>query len=191
MVGLSLGKMGKYRNWCFTSFMVDLKYDVEKVEYIIYQQEKCKNGKKHWQGYVEFRNQKRMSEVKLVFGDDTIHVEPRHGTQEQAIDYCKKSESKIGDCVTYGKPKRQGNRSDLDSIYDAIESGMTAKEILREFRGHGMRYITQIIKCLEIEYECAPIDMLIKGQRLLVVHNLDASEVGGNTDPPTSDDIED
>lgn len=43
----------------------------------------------HWQGYIEFKNgRKRLSAVKKVLPG--YHLEPRRGTQQQAIDYCKK-----------------------------------------------------------------------------------------------------
>lgn len=51
------------------------------------------------------------------------HIEGRRGTQIQAIDYCKKDACYI----SHGKPKIQGQRTDLDRIRGiAHEDGMRA-----------------------------------------------------------------
>jgi len=180
---------GKYRNWCFTSYSNEKPiFDDGVMLYLCFQKETCPTSKKeHFQGYVEFKAQKRLGEVKKVFKDDKIHVEARHGTQEQAIAYCKKKESAVlNSFEEFGTPKRQGNRSDLDSIYDAIESGMTQKEILGEFRGHALRYIGMISKGAKIVNDLDLVDQAILFKREM--NNLsNASEVEGNTEPSTSE----
>lgn len=177
---------GKYRNWCFTAYSDSVEYDTKGIQFMVYQREVCPETKKeHWQGYVEFKGQKRMGEVKKVFNDNTIHLEARYGTQKQAIDYCMKSDSRKEGCkpISYGKPKNQGNRSDLDSLWDAIESGMTQREILLEHQGKALKYINMIYKGAKVFHECCSLDSFIKSNR-------NASEVGGNTEPPTDlDDI--
>lgn len=164
------GNRSKYRNWCFTAY-IPPKKDIE-CSYIIYQKEICPSTEKvHWQGYVEFKNQKRMSEVKKAFDDNTLHLECRHGTQEQAIEYCKKKESNAGeDPIEFGTPKRQGNRSDLQSIYESIESGATTKEILSEFGGHALRYIVNIQRGVAVVNGYDPIDRQILENRRIAEH---------------------
>lgn len=141
--------VGKHRNFCFTAWEVPT-FLGDKMDYMIYQHEKCPTtGKSHYQGYVECKVELRYNEARKLLPKDSW-VQCRHGTQEQAIVYCKKIESAVGKPIEYGKPKRQGNRTDLDSIFDCIQSGMTKKEILMEFRGHGMRYVSHISKTMEI-----------------------------------------
>lgn len=195
-------KDGKYRNWCFTSYIEPIKN--VNCSYICYQKEECPKTKKiHWQGYIEFDNVKRLNEVKKVLNDNTVHLESRKGNQSQAIDYCKKLQSKVGDFYEEGTPKRQGNRSDLDSIYEAIDSGCTCKEILGDFKGSALRFIGCIQKALEVQHGLYAVDKYIMSQRhvesasssegigselnILRIPSSSpiASEVEGNTTPPT------
>lgn len=104
----------KNRNYCFTAFKKP-EPTFEKIQYMIYGEEKCPDtGRLHYQGYVEFDNALRMGAVKTIFNDDTLHLEKRRGTQEQAIEYCKKD----GVYVEHGFPTRQGRRTDLKKIID-------------------------------------------------------------------------
>jgi hypothetical protein len=190
----------KNRNWCFTAY-TEPKIDTKNVEYYVYKPELCPKTKKlHYQGYIEFDVQKRMNEVKIVFNDNTLHVEIRHGTQKQAIDYCKKEETKAGEIVEWGKPKRQGSRSDLDAIWEAIDDGHTSLEILREFKGHALKHINMIEKGMKSRWGCIGIDAMAVYDRRnneenpLYDPNFDptknASKVGGNTEPPTVEEVD-
>ena len=177
---------GKYRNWCFTAWDKP-KVEHEKITYCIFQEEIAPDTKKlHFQGYLELNCQMRLSEIKKLLGDEKIHFEPRYGSQQQAIDYCQKKESQVSEPVIIGKPKSQGSRSDLDTIWEAIESGMTGREILKEFGGKALRVIHMITKGLEFEHKCSPIDKIILMQRELQIKKSEnASEVVGNTEPTT------
>ena len=99
------------------------------VSYIIYQEEVCpETGLLHLQGYIEL---KKVLDVpgpveKLVFfGNKKIHLELRKGTQEEAIEYCKKEASRapLGEQFEWGIPKicHQGQRSDLGDMNIEIE----------------------------------------------------------------------
>jgi len=87
--------------WCFTinnpspSSMKD--FEPDSYEYLVYGREKAPGtGTEHLQGYVVFKDRKRMSECKKVSG--TAHWEPAKGTPLQASTYCKKD----GDFVEEG-----------------------------------------------------------------------------------------
>ena len=89
--------MTEFKNICFTSFNIELNWEQldiqqidkkQQIKYIIYQGELCKDGKKHIQGFLQFHKKKRMSAIKKLFNDNTLHIEPMRGTPEQARHYC-------------------------------------------------------------------------------------------------------
>lgn len=78
-----------HREWIFTAWE-EPTFSEDTMKYIIYGKEKCPTTDKlHYQGFVAFKKQKRLKGVKKILGDQT-HIEPRRGTAEQAINYCKK-----------------------------------------------------------------------------------------------------
>ncbi|AXQ66165.1 MAG: putative viral replication protein [Cressdnaviricota sp.] len=65
------------------------------ARYWILQKEKCPtSGRHHIQGYIEFLSPVRFSVIQKFFGEK-CHCEPRKGTQEEAIKYCMKEESRL------------------------------------------------------------------------------------------------
>lgn len=180
----------KCRNWCFTLFRdpdEGLFFDTDKMGYYIYQKEKCPStGRAHWQGYVEFKNVMRRSECQRALGEEKCHADPRKGNQKQAIEYCCKIDTRDGKTVEWGKPKQQGNRSDLDSIWEWIQNGATKLEILNEFGGNAMRMLHMINKAQEAVWELDVMDKyIIERRETLLLKKLEnASEVVGNTEPP-------
>lgn len=120
--------MSRVRNWCFTSFEL-LNWEAligEKCTYIIVGVEVCPKTKKtHYQGYAEFSDKMVMSGIKKLFGSQTIHLEGRRGSQEQAIAYCKKD----GDFEEFGELKKQGARTDMEHVRNMIKDGFSNSEI--------------------------------------------------------------
>lgn len=155
----------RFPNWCFTSYR-DPDPIYEKIQYMVYQKEMCPSTKReHWQGYVEFKEKVSMKTIKRIFDDETLHLEVRKGNQKQAIDYCTKKDTRISDPVHYGMVKNQGHRKDLDEIYDDIEEGMTAREILVRHKGNGLRHINLIKKGLMVFHNLDMVDKHILQQR--------------------------
>jgi len=99
--------------------------DTMKCQYKVFQLERGeKEGTDHYQGYVVFESNKRMSAVAKML--KRAHLEPRLGTHEQARAYCMKVESRISGPFETGKyvpGPGQGTRSDLSSIKKMIERG--------------------------------------------------------------------
>lgn len=105
------------------------------VTYMIYQEETCPDtGLRHLQGYAEFRKPMRLPkqvEDLVFYGERTMHIELRRGTQNEAIDYCRKEDSRVvgGKRLVYGTPRRvhQGMRTDLAemlvSLQDELQQG--------------------------------------------------------------------
>lgn len=99
------GGAGRYRNWCWTlAIPEDLADDAvvgsafertllvqlgAGLDYLCYGIERGESGYRHLQGYAEFSSALRMPQVKRVLGHASVHLEGRHGTQQQAIDYTK------------------------------------------------------------------------------------------------------
>lgn len=96
--------------WTFTSFQEEAPQLHEKMKCMIYQREKCpKTGKLHWQGACRFnrRNGVAFSTAKKCL-PLYAHIEPSRGTWQQNVEYCSKSESRIGDPVFLGLPPSFG-----------------------------------------------------------------------------------
>lgn len=122
------------RNYCFTSFSESEPKFTEGMRYLIYQKEQCPHsGKLHWQGYVELHNKLTMNGVKTLFNDNTIHLEIRRGTREQARAYCMKPDSQCTPPVEHGdwKAGGRGSRTDLHKLVSDIENGSTDYELLK------------------------------------------------------------
>lgn len=155
----------RYRNWCFTTY-IKPEPDTKDIGFMVYQKERCPTtAREHFQGYVEFKSAKRINGVKQIFSNCGIHLEHRLGSQQQAIDYCTKLDTQVAKPVFFGIRKNQGHRRDLDEIYDDIEEGMTAKEILKRHRGNGLRHINLIRRGLQVFHDLDVIDKEILSRR--------------------------
>lgn len=128
------------REWCFTAYKKP-PTEWKDIQYIIYQKESCpKTDKIHWQGYIELKNPITLLSVKKLFNDNTIHVEARKGTRDQARDYCRKTGG--SELFEWGdwRENSQGTRNDLKSLYDIVKSGGTDGDIAERMPGHFIRY---------------------------------------------------
>lgn len=142
----------RYRNICFTlnNYTEDEIQVLEAadVQYMIYGKEVAPTtGTPHLQGYVELKTQQRIKGVKKLLGTDRMYIEERMGTQQQAIDYCKKS----GDYYERGQIKVQGNRKDIDNVVKAVKSGMTKEEVLNQFPSEAKKYMRFIDSLYQYE----------------------------------------
>ncbi|AXH73075.1 MAG: putative viral replication protein [Capamivirus cipi] len=128
------------KNFCFTWYDVnkfdaffDKDLDRLGIQYIVMGREfGGRNGKEHLQGYCELKKAKRFTTIKnMIFEDKKVHIEERMGSQEQAIDYCKKD----GDWREWGTPfvSKQGQRTDWMAIRDRIMQGASEFDIMMEF----------------------------------------------------------
>lgn len=150
----------RFRNFVFTSFKDTDRWEnfiedayrgnpgcgdgmfIGKIKYICAQLECCPTtGKYHIQGYCELVDQMRLAGIKKVFRDKALHVEKRQGTQEQAIAYCSKEDTRV--CprrIELGEKCSPGKRSDLEGIYDMIKEGTTIADIIERYPSSYMRY---------------------------------------------------
>lgn len=93
--------------------------------YIILGKEVGESGTPHIQGYAELKFRKTFKSLKALI--PRAHIEPRRGSQQEAIDYCKKE----GVYEHFGSPRRQGNRTDLSTIRSVIDGGGCVRDIFK------------------------------------------------------------
>uniref|UniRef100_UPI004048B910 hypothetical protein n=1 Tax=Polynucleobacter sp. TaxID=2029855 RepID=UPI004048B910 len=137
-------------NWCFTWNNPGERrpvFIVAKMLYLVYQIEIGENGTEHVQGYVEFKEKKRMSEAqRMITGDHETkpHMEARKGTGEEASDYCKKLDTrKPGETWhEFGERKisQAGRRNDLKEFKDEVLSGKRKRDLFDDHYGTICRY---------------------------------------------------
>ncbi len=150
------------RNFCFTSFNVGgctnaIQSPLQKgIKYVIGGLEICpESGRNHVQGYVEFADGKTLSAVKQIFGDDTLHLEPRRGTPREAADYCRKD-----GCILfeYGTLSSPGRRSDLEKVREFIADGKSMEYVVQNCSSYqGIKGAEKILLYCEPPRDFPPV----------------------------------
>ena len=128
------------RNWCFT-LNNPTSNDTPQGwgSYCIWQLEKGEDtGTPHLQGYVEFDKVVRLSALKKL--SPTAHWEPRMGSQEDAIKYVTKEETKVDGPWSSGTLKHAGRRTDIHQMAEDIVKNK------RKFSEISEDYPTMVIK---------------------------------------------
>ncbi len=126
------------KNWAFTDFeLKDWKKIYENnddIEYICWGTEICPESKrKHYQGWIQVKNKKRLGGIKKTCQSKKIHLESCRGTEDQNEKYCQKDNlyTKIGEYSI------QGQRTDIMILKKIIDEGGTLEDIanndFREF----------------------------------------------------------
>lgn len=104
----------------------------DDMQFLVYQQEVGEMGTPHYQGYCELKKQLSLSSIKKIRGLERAHIEPRRGTQQQAIDYCTKLDTYVDGPWRHGEPKNQGSRSDLNALAHLARSGANKRKAFEE-----------------------------------------------------------
>lgn len=127
------------RGWCLTinnptaatDKLIEAFIKDKCFQFMVYQEEEGVTRKtKHYQMYIEVKETLRGTAIKKFF--PTAHIEKRRGSQNQAIAYCQKSESRIGSPITYGKPSVQGARNDLQELTTILDAHATWTDCIRD-----------------------------------------------------------
>jgi len=86
-------------------------FDPEKIRYAVWQEERSPTtGRLHLQMYAEAKkNPLKIGGWQTALGTDgTVHIEKRGGTPKQAIDYCKKDDTRVDGRGPYEFGQRVG-----------------------------------------------------------------------------------
>ena len=107
-----------------------------------YQLEKCpETGRLHLQGVLQCaRKGQRMQWVKNKLAEQTIHLEPKRGTWQQAIAYARKEETRVLGPWTLGEEPAQGKRSELEAAKALLDSGADERKVAEECFGAWVRH---------------------------------------------------
>jgi len=126
------------RGWCYTlnNYTEEERDALRALKsvYHVFGYERGEEGTPHLQGYVHFQHQKTLSAVKKIM--PRAHLEPRMGTVDQAVEYCKKE----GDFEEHGekpmsqKEKGECNKKRWRQIQQKAEEG--DEEWLKENEPH-------------------------------------------------------
>lgn len=123
------------RCWCFTinnpteedCILLEELHDEPSMRYVVMGQEWGEEKTEHIQGYIEFKSDKSLKQVKVLL--PRAHLEQRKGTARQAAEYCKKE----GKFIEFGaSPQGQGHRKDLQDIQDMIKNGASDVDIANQ-----------------------------------------------------------
>jgi len=138
------------RNWCFTlnnpvqlhtALAVTIN-DANGFKYLVFQKEKGEDGTIHFQGYVQFSSNYRLSGVKKLL--PRAHWEKRKGNHKQARDYCMKEDTRVdaGGPWEYGVNQSggRGARTDLSSFVADVQKGMTDAALVKIHPNAWLRY---------------------------------------------------
>lgn len=127
----------KYRNWCFTvnnytdNDVNAMESVASTARYLVYGKEVSESGTPHLQGFVMFPNQRKATALHKLFPSPTHWTVARDLVASAT--YCRKD----GDYKEFGicpsdTRKKQGKRSDLLELRDAINEGQRDTKRLRQ-----------------------------------------------------------
>jgi len=98
------------------------------------------DGNAHYQGYLECIGVKSIVQLHQVPGFERAHFEVRRGSQQQAISYANKLDTRVDGPWTHGEAKEQGKRSDLIDIKRQVDEGLPLLDIWSNNFGSMVRY---------------------------------------------------
>jgi len=141
----------------------------KEIRYLVCQVESGEETQKaHIQGYLQLDKPCSLSALKLCFGQ-RVHFEVRHGTHEQARDYCIKEDTRLNGPWEFGEPKTQGKRTDLDTIGQLVRERKTNLEILDEVGPVASKF-SKHIQFMRFTLQEAESDRQLTGVKVIVLY---------------------
>jgi hypothetical protein len=146
------------RSWCITYFPTNQERDQlwfkslaknKGIRYFVVGYETCPSTKKkHFQGYISFKNAKTFKATKKWFGLDRIHIEAAVAGDHSNKKYCEK-ENKF---IEVGEPIKQGKRNDIETAIDIVEQTGSVREVLKVVKNYqAVRHVELYLKYNEPE----------------------------------------
>lgn len=112
--GVPFAMAGRARNYMFTINFGDGDVTTllpeefpEWLTYAVWQLEVGDEGTPHYQGYLECSGKRSFAQIHSIPGFERAHLEPRRGTQGQAVAYCTKDDSRVDGPWHHGEAKQQ------------------------------------------------------------------------------------
>lgn len=145
--------MSRALHWCFTlnNYTDDDQFKLRElgdaipnngVVYLVFGRETGSQNTPHLQGYISFRDRKRLAQVKSAVSS-RAHFEVARGSPEENRAYCTKD----GDFEEFGTlPAPRGNRSDLVSVASAIREGKSIRAISESDPSSVLRYGSGLLR---------------------------------------------
>ena len=113
------------------------------VRYLCGQLEQAPDtGRAHIQAYIQLRKQLSIRAVQTLLDTPGLHLEEQRGTNEQARDYCRKDDTRIGGPWELGEFSRgAGHRTDLAAVARAsLDPTRSFRSLVDEFPEAVLRY---------------------------------------------------
>lgn len=113
------------------------------IRYLIVQKEKGgKNGRLHWQGYIQMYNQCRTRKIQTITTGLKIKhfCELARGSKEDNKAYCTKLRTSQNEWFEFGKACSQGCRTDLEADKKCLDDGGNLHDIAQNHFGNFIRY---------------------------------------------------
>lgn len=125
--------MSRSRNWTYTLNNYSDE-DIALVRGLITTYHVCgrevgDSGTPHLQGYIEMETQQTLSALKKKL--PKAHLEVAKGNADQNKVYCTKDKDVL---LETGKPKRQGNRTDIDAVRENLADGANMRAVVETAR---------------------------------------------------------
>lgn len=140
---MNVTSMSTSKNWCFTlnNYTDDteslMEVSHEEIAYIIFSKEVGASGTPHLQGYLELNKRMSIIGIKRLFEVSTLHLEPRRGTQQNAIDYCLKDGGYFYERGTKAKGAGRPANDSKEKVKNGIlQHKELIKKSLVEFADH-------------------------------------------------------
>lgn len=161
-------KETRVRSWCITYYPTNDEADVrwfkqlshkKGIRYMIVGKEICPTTKrKHYQGYISYKNGKTFKQTKKWFGLDKIHLEIAKADDFKNQAYCEKEGNLI---LEIGEPINQGKRSDIRTAVDIVKETSSISKVLDQvYNYQAVRHAELYLKYKEKKRPVAPIQVI-------------------------------
>lgn len=138
-----MAQKSKHRGFPFTDYVLDESFiknlaEHPSTEYLVAGEEICPTtGKTHWQSFIYLKNARTLKSMIKQFKPRHIEIMKPDSTPEKNREYCLKENKPI---IEHGKCPKQGKRSDLEEIREAIAEGKPEREIAEMNFGQWCQY---------------------------------------------------